>query len=94
MSRDPDRSQQMHGAHAERANHPEVLAIRDALAERVMSLRGDRGWSQRELARRANMTHQNIRRVEAAEADVRIGTVYAIAQALNVDYLDLIAPPD
>ena len=60
------------------------------LAERVQSLREDRGWSQRELARRAMLHHAFISELEHGKTRDALGQTLkklAITLKTSTDYL-------
>ena len=60
------------------------------LGERLKALRADRGWSQRELARRAQVRHALLSELETGKkADTTGAVLTRLAQALGVsiDYL-------
>src|SRR6185436_16863011 len=61
-----------------------------AFAERVRALRDARGWSQEELARRADRHFTYISQVERAERSPGLMTIIGIADALGVDPGDLV----
>jgi transcriptional regulator with XRE-family HTH domain len=52
--------------------------------ERVRLLRRRRGWTQRELAERAGVTHTTIVRLERGGSDPNISTIRKVAEALGV----------
>jgi transcriptional regulator with XRE-family HTH domain len=58
-------------------------------ARKVRSLRLDRGWSQEELARRADLHRTYIGAIERNERNVSLINVEKIAKALKVDIKDL-----
>ncbi len=58
---------------------------REELAERVRSLREDRGISQRKLAASVGLDPASMNRLEAGQRGVSTGELVAIAEALDVD---------
>jgi transcriptional regulator with XRE-family HTH domain len=62
------------------------------LAQRIIELRKQRGWSQEHLAERANIDARNLRRIEA-EGNARVWTLAHLAQGLGVAMEDLFQPP-
>jgi transcriptional regulator with XRE-family HTH domain len=62
----------------------------ERFGERVLGLRGERGWSRRELARRSGLHEVHLSKVETGERKrLEADTIIALAQALGVstDYL-------
>ena len=55
------------------------------LANRVLALRLERGWSQAELARRTGTRQANISRIENAQANPTLKVLHKLAQAFEVD---------
>ena len=53
---------------------------------RLKELRESRGWSQRELARRADITHATVNRIENGKvASLDLTVLEKLAKALDVD---------
>jgi transcriptional regulator with XRE-family HTH domain len=59
-------------------------------ARSVKTLRLDKGWSQEELARRADLHRTYIGSIERHERNVSLLNVERIAKALKVDAKDLL----
>ena len=62
----------------------------DSIGERIRTARTLRGWSQKELAKRANLHHVMLNRLEKGhKAGVQAETIRRLAEALHVtsDYL-------
>jgi len=55
------------------------------LANKVLALRLDRGWSQAELARRAGTKQANISRIENAQANPTFRLLRKLADAFEVE---------
>ena len=55
----------------------------------IRMARLERGWSQQELGSRAQLSISTINAVETG-ADIRIGTLHAIARALDVPASELV----
>ena len=64
--------------------------ILKAFARKVRTLRLDRGWSQEELARRADLHRTYIGAIERNERNVSLVNVERIAKALGVKAKDLL----
>ena len=62
---------------------------RQALADRLMLLRTDRGWTQTELARRAKLRVETVHKTEAARSNPTIPTLTLLASALGVTVEEL-----
>lgn len=64
--------------------------IRDRIGLRIVTLRKLAGWSQEELARRADLDRGHISRIEAGKYAITIETLQAIAEAfsMTVDIID------
>lgn len=56
----------------------------------VAVLREKKGWTQRELARRARFSATTIQKIESGDRDPNIATLVAIAEALKVSEQSLI----
>ncbi|MFQ6035727.1 MAG: helix-turn-helix domain-containing protein [Sedimentisphaerales bacterium] len=59
-------------------------------AQRVRALRVENGWTQEELARRADLHRTYIGSIERYERNVSLLNVERIAAALKVDVKDLL----
>ena len=56
-----------------------------SLRERLVQWRAERGWSQRELARRANVPHQLVNRLETGErVTLTLENAIKLAHALGI----------
>lgn len=64
------------------------------LAARVRSLRKERGQTAREMADRAGLSLRFYAQLEAGEANIAIGRLAAVADALGVKLSDLVAEPE
>jgi transcriptional regulator with XRE-family HTH domain len=64
------------------------------LANEVLALRLERGWSQAELARRAGTRQANISRIETAQANPTLKVLHKLAQAFEADLrIELVHEP-
>jgi transcriptional regulator with XRE-family HTH domain len=61
-----------------------------AFGENLKSLRLAKGLSQEELANYADIPINQVGRIERAEVNTTISTVYALAQALGISAKDLL----
>lgn len=78
------------GARLRTKDRPEVMAIMQQVAERVVALREDRGYSLRELSRRCDLSPRVIWRIENAYSDVQLGTLILVANQLGVPIAALV----
>ncbi|WP_262490774.1 helix-turn-helix domain-containing protein [Hymenobacter crusticola] len=69
------------------------LAVRIALGIHLRTLREARGWSQQELADRADISKPTVYRIETARFAATIDVLAALAQALDVHPRDLLNFP-
>jgi transcriptional regulator with XRE-family HTH domain len=60
------------------------------IGTRIKTLRGEREWSQQDLAYHAGMSAVSISRIELGKLNPRIGTIEKIAKALGVTPADLV----
>jgi len=68
---------------------PRLVALMAAIRLRLKELRTRRGWSQRELAKRAGVQHVTIVHLEAG-ASPRLDTLVKLAQAFGVKVTQLL----
>ena len=66
-----------------------VKHVRQALAERVRTLRKDRGLSQQRLGQRSGLSGKFIGEVERGEKSISIDSLYHVSVALDVTLRDL-----
>lgn len=59
---------------------PRFCVIRD-----FINLRSTKGITQKDLARLANTHQSRVSRVESGDYDIRLGTIVALADALDAD---------
>ena len=57
---------------------------------RIKKLRAGRGWTQKELAERAGISHGYLARLETARQDPTLGVLEKLAKALKVKVADLV----
>ena len=65
-------------------------SILKKFGSKVKTLRLEKGWSQEELARRADLHRTYIGSIERYERNVSLLNVERIAKALNVNIKDLL----
>ncbi len=63
------------------------------IAEALKHWRGVRGLSQRALAEKTGLTYVHIARLELAQSDPRLSTLVKLAEALEVQLMDLLREP-
>jgi XRE family transcriptional regulator, regulator of sulfur utilization len=66
-----------------------VKHVRQALGERVRTLRKDRGLSQQRLGQRSGLSGKFIGEVERGEKSISIDSLYHVSVALDVTLRDL-----
>ena len=62
---------------------PEDRSPVEAIADRVRALRSSRGWSMRELARRAGVSQPFVSKLEGGQILPSVPTLYTLAQAFD-----------
>jgi transcriptional regulator with XRE-family HTH domain len=68
-------------------------AVRARVGRMVRELRLLRGWSQEQLAERANSSPKHVGRIERGQVNVGVDGLAALARALSVDVSDLFSKP-
>lgn len=58
------------------------------IGERIKSLREKSGYSQNSLAERAGVSQTHLRRVELGQADITVGHLQLICDALEISVRD------
>lgn len=69
----------------------QALRRRRAFGTRVRALRDDHGWSQEQLAERAELHRTYIGSVERGERNISLDNIWALADALGVGPAALLA---
>ncbi|HEV7566097.1 MAG TPA: helix-turn-helix transcriptional regulator [Microbacteriaceae bacterium] len=69
----------------------ERSAYLEGFAENVRRLREERGWSQTDLYKAADLHRTEVGRMEGAESESRLLTLHILADTLGVKIDDLIA---
>ena len=67
-----------------------TYSILKKVGEKVRALRLEKGWTQEELARRADLHRTYIGSIERHERNVSLLNIERIAKALNVNIKDLL----
>lgn len=68
-------------------------STRFRFGKRVKELRIKRGWSQKELARRATISERYLQRIESKQPpDVTIDTISKLAKTLKLTAWNLLIP--
>jgi transcriptional regulator with XRE-family HTH domain len=69
------------------------MADQDRIGARVAAIRKLRGWTGRELARRASVSYSLLAKVESGAAPATPAFIGAVARALRVDVPKITGPP-
>lgn len=69
------------------------MADHDRIGTRVAAVRKMRGWTARELARRASVSYSLLTKVESGAAPASASFIGAVARALKVDVPRLTGQP-
>ena len=72
---------------------PDASPLRRRLAANVRRLRLAADMTQEALADAADLDRRHVAKIEAAQANVTIGTIVKLANALDVTPADLLARP-
>ncbi|WP_196954467.1 helix-turn-helix domain-containing protein [Hymenobacter guriensis] len=73
-----------------RVKHP---VVRLAFGAHLRTLREARGWSQQELADRADISKPTVYRIETARFSATLDVLAALAQAMDIQLRDLVDFP-
>ncbi len=68
--------------------------VRQVLAENIVALRHDRGWSQEALAFEAGLHRSFVAHVERQARNIALDNLERIAVALGVQTYELLVPRD
>jgi len=69
-----------------------VDAVRRRVAERIIELRAQRGWSQEELGARSGLTYKFIGEVERGQKSPSLDSLGRLAQGFGLDIGELFGP--
>lgn len=70
------------------------IALRRLVGENIRSLRKARGWSQEELGEHADLSYKFVGEVERGAVNPSIDSLVGIANALNVEMVELFQRED
>ncbi|MBK1632639.1 hypothetical protein CKO31_18205 [Thiohalocapsa halophila] len=70
-----------------------IEAVLAAMRARIRDRRAARGWTQKQLGDRAGCWQTYIGQIERGRKTPPLPTLLALAQALEVDVRELLAPP-
>jgi transcriptional regulator with XRE-family HTH domain len=68
------------------------MDMRKLVGRNVRRVRQERGFTQEQLAERSGFSQQYISGLEQGRRNPTVVTVYELATALGVNYLDLLQP--
>jgi transcriptional regulator with XRE-family HTH domain len=68
------------------------MDMRKLVGRNVRLFREERGLTQEQLSERSGFSQQYISTLEVGRRNPTVITVYELAQALGVDFLDLVSP--
>lgn len=69
------------------------MDMRKLVGRNFARLRRDKGLTQEEVEARSGFSQQYLSGLENGTRNPTVVTLYELAQALGVDYLDLLKPP-
>lgn len=68
------------------------MDMRKLVGQNFSRLRREKGLTQEEIEERSGFSQQYLSGLERGQRNPTIITVYELAQALDVDYLELLSP--
>lgn len=71
---------------------PDAKDLRGILAFRMRTLRCELGWSQEELSFQSGLNRTFVSAIERRQWNITLGSLDALAQALNVEPWTLLVP--
>jgi transcriptional regulator with XRE-family HTH domain len=77
-------------AHMREAPRPETAFDQQSFGAAVRSLRMERGWTLRELAKRSNISQSALSRVETGQNALSFDRAHALAHALGADFFQFL----
>ena len=69
------------------------MNLRGFVGERLKTLREERGYQRTELASRAGVSRDVIRKIETTETCPNLETIHSITQGLRISLAGFFAPP-
>jgi transcriptional regulator with XRE-family HTH domain len=69
------------------------MDMRKLVGHNFSRLRKEKGLTQEEIEQRSGFSQQYLSGLERGQRNPTVITVYELAQALGVDYLELLSPP-
>lgn len=75
----------------QKAAEVEQVSVREALAQNLVKLRAQHGWSQEDLAHEAQMHRTFVTQVERRQRNITIDNLEKLASALGVSASELLA---
>lgn len=76
----------------QKATEVEPVSVREALAQNLVKLRAQHGWSQEDLAYEAKVHRTFVTQVERRQRNITIDNLEKLAGALGVSASELLAP--
>lgn len=70
------------------------MDMRKLVGRNFARLRREKGLTQEEVSVRSGFSQQYLSSLERGQRNPTVITLYELAQALGVDYLDLVKPDD
>lgn len=67
--------------------------VLDQLGRRIAELRRDRQWTQEQMAERLGVLTTYLQRIERGRENLTVGSLVALANALDVSLLDIFTAP-
>jgi transcriptional regulator with XRE-family HTH domain len=70
-----------------------AMDMRKLVGRNFLKIRKEKGLSQEEVEERSGFSQQYLSDLENGKRNPTVITLYELAKALNVGYLDLLTPP-
>lgn len=62
----------------------------EKISRKIVKLRNERGWTQKELSKKSNVSRVNICNIETNKKDCRMSTLEKIAGAFGLSLFELL----